>query len=310
MSGEVELSAGYVFAEGEILTIAKLRAAVEGLVARVAAGVITERELADGSISLDKLAADVVGSVVIPDGAVTSDKISNAAVTPAKIASDAVDRTKLASNVVGTGLVQNGDGSLSPVADDATLEIHNGALRIKPGGVSALQLADGAVTHEKLGTTVVDTDNIVGDLETPGAVTADKLAASCVTLAKLAASALGQVRYDASSMALECTASTDATWKSWAVTGRTPDAGSFLVLVLAEVEYAGSAPAVTFKLFDGATEKISQAVMAGDSGAQAVAALLYTPLGSNGTLTLKVNASEDCDMGAESRILWMEWPNK
>jgi hypothetical protein len=305
MSGEIELTAGYTFTANEVITVAKLRAAVEGIVARIAAGAITAAELADGSIGLDKLAEDVLTSVILPDGAVTTAKLATGAVTTAKLAAAAVDRTKIAANVAGTAMTQNVDGSLSPVVDDVSLAIVDGELRVKLLGISASHIADFAVTREKIAFGAVTADKI--DTE---AVTAAKIAASAVTAGKLASSALGQVAASDSGMALELTASSEESWKSWTVTPRT--AGSvFVVLIAAAVTYAGSAPMVTCKLYDDASEETSAAVQAVASGEQLVTMLFCAP-GSTGarTLAVKVTASQDCDIESTSRIVWMEWPSK
>jgi hypothetical protein len=87
MSGEIDLSSGYVFdeADGEVVTLDKLNRMVQDAVARIKAGAVTSRELADGSISSDKLAEDLSSQFGVADGSITSNKIVNGAVTLSKL---------------------------------------------------------------------------------------------------------------------------------------------------------------------------------------------------------------------------------
>ena len=89
MSGEIDLRTGFLFSENgatETVTLEKLNRLVTELVLRVMAGAITERELADGSITADKLAADISAQLGVSDGSVSTAKIVDDAVTNAKLA--------------------------------------------------------------------------------------------------------------------------------------------------------------------------------------------------------------------------------
>lgn len=99
-SGEVDITPGYQFSADERLTIAKLNLLVAGLLLRIKEGSITTRELADGSISSDKLAVDLAAQLALADGAVTTAKLAATAVTSAKIADDAVTAGKAAPDMI------------------------------------------------------------------------------------------------------------------------------------------------------------------------------------------------------------------
>jgi hypothetical protein len=75
MSGEVDLTHGFLFPEGseeQVVTFGQLNKLVTDLVLRVMANAITARELADGSITADKLDADISAQLGIPDGSITT----------------------------------------------------------------------------------------------------------------------------------------------------------------------------------------------------------------------------------------------
>jgi len=87
MSGEINLERNGMFADDETVTLtrSRLNQLISGLVARIAAGAITSREIADGSIGVDKLAAPVITSEMLVDGSVSTSKIEDQAVTLAKL---------------------------------------------------------------------------------------------------------------------------------------------------------------------------------------------------------------------------------
>lgn len=87
MSGEIEVSPGFLFetADSETLTYAKLNKLVEDLVLRIMAGAVTNRELADGTITADKLDPSISAQLGVADGSVTTAKIVDGAVTDSKL---------------------------------------------------------------------------------------------------------------------------------------------------------------------------------------------------------------------------------
>ncbi len=99
-SGEINLTPGRVLDDNELLTTAKVNQIVGELLLRIKAGAITSRELADGSISADKLAVDLSAQLSLADGSVTTNKLASAAVTSAKLADDAVTAAKAAADMI------------------------------------------------------------------------------------------------------------------------------------------------------------------------------------------------------------------
>lgn len=77
MSGEVDLTAGYTCLDGEKITATKLNQLVTAIVLRIAAGAVGNRELAAGSISSDKLDADISAQLALPDGIITLAKLAD-----------------------------------------------------------------------------------------------------------------------------------------------------------------------------------------------------------------------------------------
>jgi hypothetical protein len=147
MSGEVDVTAGYEFDEdaGEVLDLAKLNRLVRDLIARVQAGAIGAREIADGSITADKLDSQFEQQIALPDGSVTAAKLASAAVIAAKIDDDAVTAAKINADVAGDGLGQNAvSGALEVKVDDATIGIATDTLAVKDGGVTLAKLASAA----------------------------------------------------------------------------------------------------------------------------------------------------------------------
>lgn len=147
MSGEIDVTRGFQFDasdEGEEITLEKLNKLVLELAFRIAQGAITERELADGSITASKLAADIAAQLGIPDGSITTVKLAALAVTAAKIAADAVSNDKLA-NMLATTVKCNptnieGDPQDLQATVDESILLRRGGVLIW-GGLSVAQQA-------------------------------------------------------------------------------------------------------------------------------------------------------------------------
>lgn len=105
MSGEIEVSPGFLFDEstGETMTLAKLNKLVTDLVLRIMAGAVTNRELADGTITADKLDPSISAQLGVADGSVTTVKIVDDAVTDAKL------RESAALSVIGRAANSTGN---------------------------------------------------------------------------------------------------------------------------------------------------------------------------------------------------------
>ena len=126
---------------------------------KLADGAVTTRKLADDAITQDKMADDSVGgrelkgdSVAnghIVDGAIDERKIENNAVTGRKIAADAVERGHLAANAVGTQEVEDGSVTRDKLDTD----------------VRSALAGDSAITVVKRWARGSDNENLAQDLE-------------------------------------------------------------------------------------------------------------------------------------------------
>lgn len=138
-SGRVTLTPGFLLNEtsGENVDLHKLNKLVREMQARLDAGAVTGREIADGAIDADKLSASIaaeLGSVV--DGAITTAKLADAAVTTVKIADGAVTAAKLA-DALGTTV------KLAGASSGTTLTGVSAALRYLTDTVPELSVATG-----------------------------------------------------------------------------------------------------------------------------------------------------------------------
>jgi len=146
MSGSIDITPGYQLGDGEKIDNSKINRMTAELIAQLDPNSVTARELADGSISADKLDADItsqLGSLgSIEDGAVTTSKLADGAVTTPKVADGAITAVKLAPDALRPNEVkyfqaQNGSfhtiGPLSvipgcqvaiPVEVDDIIEVH------------------------------------------------------------------------------------------------------------------------------------------------------------------------------------------
>jgi hypothetical protein len=86
-SGEIEITPGRVLGATELITPQKLND-LGVPIGRVKQAAITARELADGSISSDKLDVNLEAQIGVADGSVTTSKIVDKNVTAAKLADD------------------------------------------------------------------------------------------------------------------------------------------------------------------------------------------------------------------------------
>jgi hypothetical protein len=125
MSGVVTVTAGYGLPAGGVLTTSKLNRLGAEVSARIGAGEIGTRELADGSIPLDKLDADIQAQVGVANGAISTAKLAANAlsadgtgrskmgalfVTEAKLADGAVGADALGAGAVTAGKLASGIG--------------------------------------------------------------------------------------------------------------------------------------------------------------------------------------------------------
>jgi len=108
-----------------------------------------------------------VGSAVIADGSITTNKLANLAVVAAKVADSAIETAKIANLAVDTAKLANAAATEAKIAANAITET-----KISDLAISTPKLAAGAVTAAKI---------------TAGTITATEIAASTITGAKIAA---------------------------------------------------------------------------------------------------------------------------
>ena len=157
----------------------------------LAADLVNTAQLRDGAVTAAKLQAGSVGVNALVDGAVTTLKVADAAITAAKIASDAVASAHL----------QNGAITAGKVADSAITEaaLANNVVtttKIQDNAISSNKLIDLAVTDAKLAANSVTADklqdgSVVAGKLADGAVTTLKLVDQSVTAAKIAGGSVG-----------------------------------------------------------------------------------------------------------------------
>ena len=135
-------------------------------------------EVADGAITADKLANNAVTENKIANNAVTENKIANNAVTENKIADNAVTENKINNGAVTRDKLSDAlkteiDGKVNRT--EFTGDITSNTITVTGGndkllGDVTLEVADGAITADKLATNAVTSEKINN-----GAVSKDKL---------------------------------------------------------------------------------------------------------------------------------------
>lgn len=111
MSGEIDVTIGYTPTDGVKWSNADLAAMINSGVWRVQAGAIGTRELADGSITSDKLDSTITAQLGLADGSVTTQKLADDC-----LSADATGRGKMADDFLSadaTGLGKMQDGFLT-----------------------------------------------------------------------------------------------------------------------------------------------------------------------------------------------------
>ncbi|MGY5805357.1 phage tail protein [Rhizobium sp. LEGMi12c] len=155
---------------------------------------VSNLKLADQAVSTAKLEVAAVTAEVLASGAVISTKLADSAVTAAKLAQGAIDETKLASGIKAVEVVSalpmmdNVEGRQVYLTTDGKLyRYHNGAWTAAVaagdvnGTLSSSQIADSAITNNKLAALAVDASKLAD-----GSVSATKLAANAVDATKFA----------------------------------------------------------------------------------------------------------------------------
>lgn len=118
---------------------------------KLAADAVITTKILDANVTADKLAAGAITHAKIDTGAVIESKLGTGAVTADKIGANAVTAAKLNADVAGDGLALNGGtNALEVNVDESTIETNSDTLRVKALGIDTAQLADDAVTNDKL----------------------------------------------------------------------------------------------------------------------------------------------------------------
>lgn len=151
-------------------------AAVVIVSANITDGAVTNAKIADDAINAAKIVANAIGASEISGGAVgtseladlgvTTAKLADGAVTTIKLLDDSVTAAKIAASAVGASEISGGAVGTSELADD---------------GVTTAKLADDAVTAAKIAASAVGSTEL-----STGAVTATKYADGSITAAKYA----------------------------------------------------------------------------------------------------------------------------
>ncbi len=145
------------------------------------------KDVEDGAVTADKIAASAVGMQQLAEGSVTSDKIADAAITDEELADDAVTAAKIADGSISSADIASGAvvTSVNTVANGVTIAGGNNVTVATTGNTVTItasggELADGAVTSAKLADGTIATVDLADD-----AVTATQIAADAVTTAKI-----------------------------------------------------------------------------------------------------------------------------
>jgi hypothetical protein len=172
---------------------------------------VTGAEIANGTITSGKLAADSCTTTQVQNLAITTAKLATASVTTSTIADDAVDADKIAANAVGqtaisanaiqtshlsTGCVDSdaiGAAQVlsATIAGNAVLTSHIGA-----GQVQNTNILDNSCTANKLASnscvsSKIPSNNILETHHVSGGVSERALASNSVSQAKMKASSVG-----------------------------------------------------------------------------------------------------------------------
>lgn len=168
---------------------------------RIQPGTVGTAELADGSVTAPKMAANAVLTASVADDAITTGKLAPGAVQAAKIASDAVGTSalsdgsvthvKLAANSVESDNIaadQIGGREIAARGLDSPTLFGDQVITtrsIADNAVTARQIAAGTITDQEIAANAVTTQELAD-----GSVTAPKLAANAVLTGKVASGAI------------------------------------------------------------------------------------------------------------------------
>ncbi len=186
----------------------------------IVAGTIVTSDLANDSVTADKIPNDTINSEHYAAGSIDTEHIANENITTAKLAPDAVTSAKLADNAVNSEHYVDGSIDLVHMSADS---------------VDSFQIVDGAVDHVHLAADIIDGDNIQDDV-----VNSEHIAAGALDNEHYAA---GSITSDKLNGATVVTNSEQA--------ASTPNDTSFFTTAAAEARYFNASTGETIK--DGQT---------------------------------------------------------
>lgn len=160
-------------------------------VADIADNSITGNKLVSGTIQSGSLASQAVTSDKVADSAITSEKLATSAVTTAKIENGSVTNEKMALNAISGDKIQDGAVTSAKIDSAAvtTTAIATGAVStssLADNAVTEIKITDGSVSTAKINDAAVTTPKLAD-----GAATTVKIADTGVTAAKLSGSQTG-----------------------------------------------------------------------------------------------------------------------
>lgn len=134
------------------------------------------------NVAFSRLAIGASGNVLKSNGSAPS----WGKVTASEIQAATITGTELAGSVAGSGLTGGAGSALAVNVDNSTLEVNTDIVRVKASGITANEIAAGAVGSSELATDAVTATAIAA-----GAVGSSELATDSVTADKIAAGAVG-----------------------------------------------------------------------------------------------------------------------
>ncbi|MEO9716478.1 MAG: hypothetical protein ABJF56_10215, partial [Maribacter dokdonensis] len=152
---------------------------------------VDEAAIADGTISSTNSTIDITGgddsvfkdvTLDVADDAITTEKIAAGAVESSDIAADAVNAATINADVAGAGLAQNATTGALEVDEaaiaDGTISSTNSTIDITGGDDSVfkdvtLDVADDAITTEKIAAGAVESSDIAADAVNAATINAD-----------------------------------------------------------------------------------------------------------------------------------------
>lgn len=153
--------------------------------------------IADNAITTQKIVDAAVAAGKIATNAVTTEKINALAVTAAKVAAQAIETAKIADLAVETGKLANAAATEAKIAANAITEtkISNDAIttpKLAAGAVTAAKITAGTITANEIAAATITSAKIAAGTITAGniaalTITASEIAASTITGAKIAA---------------------------------------------------------------------------------------------------------------------------